>query len=228
MRVDMLWSLVAFLGIGDYDAPTENAQYTVTSDRLDAIIARWQHNTMSCAPLSGWYCLRRLGHPVTTGELFNRIEISKRGVALDQLVDLLNGFRGVKARAIAVSKKRLDDLPRPCILVLHDQHCIVLDDLDLVSGTAVVFEPTTFCVGEESLDVLVPSWNGIAVVFDTVTMPKTGFLLATAFFAVGFTWIGSRFLPVGRHFLTDSSIVPEPGQRPVACGRGELGNEYDR
>lgn len=187
----MIWCMVT-CSIGA--SPAENI---VRSDRLDSLLAEWRVNRVACAPLSGWYCLRRFGHDVTADEIVKQANMTQKGTPLDGLVDLLNSFEGVSARAISVPNGRLSDLPRPCILALHDRHCVVLDEFDARSQTAVIFEPTTFRVGSETMDKLSTSFTGTAVVFRRVPISTSEFFWAIVLFAVGFFALGMRLLRLG-------------------------------
>lgn len=192
------WILIWYVGMCLSVTPT--GEITVRSDSLDPLLAEWRVNRMACAPLSAWYCLRRLGHEVTADEVTKQANVTEKGMPLTGLVALLNSYEGVSARAITVPNRRLSDLPRPCILALHDRHCVVLDELDVRSQTAVIFEPTTFCVGPETVDRLSASFTGTVIVFRRVPISTSEFIVAVAMFTAGFFALGLQLfrLPLRR------------------------------
>ena len=163
---------------------------TVRSDRLDMVLAEWRVNRKTCAPLSAWYCLRKFGHEVTADEVTKRANDTEKGMSLAGLVALLNSYEGVSARAVRVPNGRVSDLPRPCILALQDRHCIVLDDVDERSQTAVIFERTTFSVGPEMVDRLSTSFTGTAVVFARIPISTSEFVVAVVLCAAGMFGLG--------------------------------------
>ena len=133
--------------------------------------------------------------------------MEENGIRLDRLLRLARSF-GLPAQALAFEPKDLSAVPTPAILVTRDQHCVVLDRLDALSGQASIFEPATRRVGPESIDFLTAQWTGEAIVFSTPPLSWAAFwslaIAGGALVALG--WVIARYF-----------AARKAGRRPVVA-----------
>lgn len=154
-----------------------SAAPVLPSADIDAYAAKVRANRVACAPISAWYCLRRLGHHVDRQEVLDGAMLGEDGIGAHDLLSLCERF-GLHPRAVAGSPDRLAELPIPSILIIDDQHCVVYDGM-VGSDAANVFEPITQRSGVEKTEWLLDHWTGEAIIFGDVR-PSTFRVLVVA------------------------------------------------
>jgi len=160
----------------------------ISSADIDEYVARSRVNRVACAPLSVWYCLRRLGRDARLEDVTDRAQLADDGVSAPRLVELCQSF-GLRPRAIAGPRDALAELPVPSILIIDDRHCVVYDGM-AGETTAHVFEPVTRRAGAERTEWLREHWTGEAIVFAELR-PSVARLFSAALLAAGATMAGA-------------------------------------
>ncbi len=178
-----------------------NATPATTAD-IDRLAAESRKTLKSCGPVSVWYCLRRLGHPVRVEDVL-AAGGDERGVQLRGLVSLAERF-GARARLLSGDKANLASLPVPCILVIESNHCVVYEGLADEGRSVTVFEPYSGRTVTAPVAELEPVWTGEVVTFTDLPLSRVGFASTVVLTSLGVLAIAVPARAAGRRVLRGS------------------------
>ncbi len=136
----------------------------VSSRTLEQYLNEQRLNRVHCGPISGWFCLRLLGHDVSQDDLDRRCGQSERGTALDRVVAALKEYEPTTTFYESPTKS-IDSLTFPAIMVYSD-HCVVCVKPTADSSELWMVEPTTGAIGKEPRDAVIRKWSGKVVTFE--------------------------------------------------------------
>jgi ABC-type bacteriocin/lantibiotic exporter with double-glycine peptidase domain len=170
-----------------------NGNSYLSSEELDAYVARVRAAQMNCGPLALYYCLRRQGQVIDREEVLKRAGAGEKGVKIKKLLDVSRSF-GVKAKILHYDRRNTGLLPIPSILVVSSAHCIVYDGTDASGETVLIFEPYDGSVRSVPTQMIQNSWTGDVIVFREPELSHLGFVVMILITAIGFIVSKSVFL----------------------------------
>lgn len=95
---------------------------TFFGDEIDRQVDLVVQRRSACGPTAAWYCLQRLGYEVSLEEAIRSAGLTEKGISLESLFGLAPS---TEPKALAGRPEDVEDLPKPCILILEN-HCVAL------------------------------------------------------------------------------------------------------